>query len=27
LIGRATTFERTPKSPEDRIQGHYAPRT
>lgn len=27
LLGRATAFERTPKSPEDGIQGHYAPRT
>jgi len=27
LIGRATAFERTPKSAEDGIRGHYAPRT
>jgi cellulose synthase/poly-beta-1,6-N-acetylglucosamine synthase-like glycosyltransferase len=27
LTGRATVFERTPKSPEDGIQGYYAPRT
>jgi cellulose synthase/poly-beta-1,6-N-acetylglucosamine synthase-like glycosyltransferase len=27
LLGRATAFERTPKSSEDGIQGHYAPRT
>ena len=27
LIGRATVFERTPKSTENGIQGHYAPRT
>jgi cellulose synthase/poly-beta-1,6-N-acetylglucosamine synthase-like glycosyltransferase len=27
LAGRATAFERTPKSAEDRLQGQYAPRT
>jgi hypothetical protein len=27
LIGRATAFERTPKSSEGGIRGHYAPRT
>jgi cellulose synthase/poly-beta-1,6-N-acetylglucosamine synthase-like glycosyltransferase len=27
LLGRATAFERTPKSAEDGIHGHYAPRT
>jgi cellulose synthase/poly-beta-1,6-N-acetylglucosamine synthase-like glycosyltransferase len=27
LLGRATAFERTPKSAEDELQAHYAPRT
>jgi len=27
LLGRATAFERTPKSAEDGLQAHYAPRT
>lgn len=27
LLGRATAFERTPKSSEEQIRGHYAPRT